>query len=94
MDHGPAPDSRSSDRRASATRPSRHARLEIVATRVVGEQPERWAIAMTMDDRTIDVGEFPSIAKALMTGLRVYYESTLPPQFRRRHKDILDDEVP
>jgi hypothetical protein len=90
MDHGPAPDSRSSTRRTSRRRAATHGRLEIVATRQVSEQPERWTIVITMDDRTIDVGEFPSIAKALMTGIRVFYESTLPPQFRRRHRDILE----
>jgi hypothetical protein len=72
------------------TRRSPRARVEIVATRDIDEQPERWTMAIGIEERRIDAGTFPSLAKALITGIRLYYESRLPPHFRRKHKDLLD----
>lgn len=70
--------------------PSRHTRLEIIATRDPTEDPERWTTDLTVDDRTIALGTFPSIGKALITGIRAYYDTKVPKHLRRKRQELLD----
>jgi hypothetical protein len=65
-------------------------RLDIVATRRWDEKPERWSATITIDGRTIDLGSFSSIGKALYTGAQVYYASTVPPHLRRQRQKLLE----
>ncbi len=39
--------------------------LDIVATRRWDEQPERWSTTVTIDERKLDLGSFPSVGQAL-----------------------------
>jgi hypothetical protein len=90
----PPPSPQSPSGRARGARPTGDARgphyVDLVATRMRDEHPERWTLRMTLGAREIDVGSFPTLGKAMITGARVYFESTLPAHLRRKYRHLLE----
>jgi hypothetical protein len=70
--------------------PPTHTRLEIVATRDWADTPERWTADIIVDSTTIALGTFPTVGKALITGIRAYYDTKVPAHLRRKRQQLLD----
>jgi hypothetical protein len=70
--------------------PPHHTQLEIVATRDWADQPEQWTADIAVDGRTISLGTFPTVGKALITGIRAYYDTKVPKHLRRKRQQLLE----
>ena len=48
---------------------------------------------MTLDkgERVIELGPYKTLGRAMLTGLHVYHEWTMPPRLRRKYRHLLED---
>jgi hypothetical protein len=67
--------------------------MTLVTQRFLGDVPEQWTATLTLDKgaRVIELGPYKSLARAMLTGLHVYHEWTMPPRLRRKYRHLLED---
>ena len=67
--------------------------MTLLARRFRREGPEQWVATLTLDQgaRVIELGPYKTPARAMLTGLHVYHEWTMPPRFRRKYWHLLED---
>jgi hypothetical protein len=55
-------------------------------------QRDHWTATLTVDkgERVIELGPYESPGRAMLTGLHVYHEWTMPPRLRRKYRHLLE----
>ena len=67
--------------------------MTLTARRFHREGPDQWTATLTLDKgaRVIELGPYKSLGRAMITGLHVYHEWTMPPRLRRKYWHLLED---
>ena len=70
--------------------------MTLTARRFRREGPEQWTATLTLDKgaRVIELGPYKTLGRAMITGLHVYHEWTMPPRLRRKYWHLLEDPPP
>jgi hypothetical protein len=67
--------------------------MTLMARRLRHEGLEQWTATLTLGKgaRVIELGPYKTPGRAMITGLHVYYEWTMPPRLRRKYWHLLED---
>ena len=66
--------------------------MTLVTRRFRSDHPEQWMTTLTLDkgERVIELGPYKELGRALLTGLHVYHEWTMPPRLRRKYRHLFE----
>ena len=69
--------------------------MTLLARRFRLEGPEQWRATLTLDKgaRVIELGPYKTLGRAMIMGLHVYHEWTMPPRLRRKYWHLLEDPL-
>jgi hypothetical protein len=67
--------------------------MTLVTRRSLEDVPEQWTATLTLDSgaRVIELGPYKSLGRAMLTGLHIYHEWTMPPRLRRKYRHLLEE---
>jgi hypothetical protein len=66
--------------------------MTLVTRRFRNHHPEQWTATLTVDkgERVIELGPYKTLGRAMLMGLHVYHEWTMPPRLRRKYRHLLE----
>jgi hypothetical protein len=66
--------------------------MTLITRRFHRDHPEQWMATLTLDkgERVIELGPYKTLGRAMLTGLHVYHEWTMPPRLRRKYGHLLE----
>jgi hypothetical protein len=66
--------------------------MTLITRRFRNEHPERWTATLTLDkgERVIELGPYKTLGRAMLIGLHVYHEWTMPPRLRRKYRHLFE----
>jgi hypothetical protein len=66
--------------------------MTLVTRRFRRDHLEQWMATLTLDNggRVIELGPYKTLGRAMLTGLHVYFEWTMPPRLRRKYRHLLE----
>jgi hypothetical protein len=69
--------------------------MTLVTRRFPDQYPEQWTATLTVDGgaRVIELGPYKTLGRAMLIGLHVYHEWTMPPRLRRKYRQLLADPL-